>query len=165
MAGLLLHSVNRQAAVLMVVFAVAGIPLSFFAVVKKLDALSLLSGAEYLGAFPVDQLHAQVMLALRSASNAGRVAEIFWGLWLFPFGYLVFRSGFLPRVLGVLLMAGCFGYLTVAFGPMLVPGALGTKALYLIPLPAHVGEIGTCLWLLIVGVRPPARITRSTPST
>jgi len=78
---------------------------------------------------------------------------LFWGLWLLPFGYLVFKSGFLPKLLGIFLMAGCFGYLINFIGGFLIPnyGDLGISRM--ISLPASIGEIGICLWLLIIGVR------------
>jgi hypothetical protein len=82
-----------------------------------------------------------------------RIVHIFSGLWLFPFGYLVFKSSFLPKFLGVLLMLGCFGYLINFLGNTLIPdySTLGISSY--IRLPASIGEIGTCLWLLIMGAK------------
>ena len=74
-------------------------------------ALLLLSGADYLTAFTADQLHALVMFFLDLHEYGVFIASIFCGLWLLPLGYLVFKSGYIPRILGVLLMIGCFGYL------------------------------------------------------
>ena len=73
-----------------------------------------------------------------------------WGLWLLPFGYLVFRSGRLPKALGVLLMMGGIGYLIDCVGNALAPGFSESTVGSLVSLPAGLGEIGTCLWLLIV---------------
>jgi hypothetical protein len=72
---------------------------------------------------------------------------------LLPFGYLVYKSGFLPKILGILLMAGCFGYLMNFLGGFLFPqyGSLGIARF--VSLPATLGEIGTCLWLLIIGIK------------
>ena len=148
----LLKPVDRNLAVLMVVFAVVTVPISLVSIVNKLDVLSLLSGADYLQAFEADQLHAKVMLSLRAYSNGLLVSQIFWGLWLFPFGYLVFKSGFLPRILGILLMMGCFSYLISFFGRSLFPETVMPG---FIMLPASIGEIGTCLWLIIMGVSLP----------
>ncbi len=78
------------------------------------------------------------------------VSEIFWGLWLLPFGYLVFKSGFLPKTLGVLLMLGCFSYLIDFFGRLLFPHHAVPG---FVMLPASLGEIGICLWLTIMGAR------------
>ena len=149
----LLSPVGKNAAVLMVAFAVVSVPISFVNLLNKLDALSLLSGANYLQAFTTEQLHARVMLSLDAYSNGLLVSEIFWGLWLLPFGYLVFKSGFLPKVLGILLMAGCFGYLIDFFGSVLFSGYAETTLANFATKPAALGEIGTCLWLLIMGAR------------
>lgn len=148
----LLSSVNRSAAMLMVAFAVVSVPISFVNMLAKLNILSLLSEAEYLQVFPTDQLHAQVMLLVASYGNGLLVLEVFWGLWLLPFGYLVFKSGFIPKILGILLMLGCLGYLIDFFGRALLPGYADTTIAGLVRKPGSLGEIGTCLWLLIMGV-------------
>ena len=152
----LLGPVNREAAVLMVAFAVMSVPLSFVNNINKLNVLSLLSGADYLRAFTVEQLHARVMLSLDAYDNGILVSTIFWGLWLLPFGYLVFKCGYLPKVLGILLMLGCFGYLINYLLVELLPGYAGTTTARVVRMPAALGELGTCLWLLIIGAREPA---------
>jgi hypothetical protein len=106
----LLKLVNKDHAVLMVVLALLGVPIAFLFEVNHLAVLQLLSGTDYLTAFDTDQLHAQAMLFLDLRNYGILIAQIFWGLWLLPLGYLIFRSGFLPRVLGVLVMVGGFGY-------------------------------------------------------
>lgn len=151
----LLQGVNRNAALLMVAFAVASVPVSFVNMLHKFDVLTLLSGAEYLRVFTTEQLHAQAMLSLDAYNNGILVSKIFWGLWLLPFGYLVFKSGFLPKILGILLMLGCFGYLGDFLARALFPGYAETAIPRFITLPASLGEIGACLWLLIVGIRAP----------
>ena len=152
----LLSPVHRNAALLMVMFAMISVPIDFVAIANQLDILSLLHGNVYQQVFAPDQLQAKVMLSLDAYHNKIFVSEVFWGLWLLPFGYLVFKSGFLPKVLGILLMMGCFSYLIGFFGGALFPQ-------YTIPsfvmLPASLGEIGICLWLLIIGVRTPAHGT------
>jgi hypothetical protein len=76
-------------------------------------------------------------------------------LEFFPFGYLVFRSGFLPKILGILLMLGCVGYVVEVFGELLVPGYAESVVSRFVGKPAAVGEIGTCVWLLAIGARRP----------
>lgn len=151
----LLSPVGKNAAALMVAFAVVSVPISFVNLLNKLDILSLLSDADHLRVFTTEQLQAQVMLSLDAFRNGILVSKIFWGLWLLPFGYLVFRSDFLPKALGILLMAGCFGYLLDVFGRALFPGYPDTAIAGFVTLPATIGEIGTCLWLLIVGAHEP----------
>ena len=153
----LLSPVSKLAATLMVAFAVVQVPIFFICSLHRFDVLSLLSGAGYLHAFTADQLHASVMLSLAAYSKGLLVSQIFMGLWLLPFGYLVFKSGFLPRILGVFLIAGCFGYLIDFVGRVLFPGYSGTFIASYVTLPATFGEIGICLWLLILGVHVRAK--------
>ena len=153
----LLSPVDQNAAVLMVAFAAVSVPIDFVINIDKLNILSLLSGADYLRAHSTDDLQSRVMLSLDSYNNGILVAKVFWGLWLLPFGYLVFRSGFLPRVLGILLMIGCFSYLLDFTGRALLPGYGHSALAPFVRLPAAFGELGICLWLLIVGTSEPKR--------
>jgi hypothetical protein len=146
----LLESVNKTYATLMVLLAVVSVPVSIFNMINKVDILTLLSGSQYLDTLETEQIHTQVMLLFESYFNGLLVVQIFWGLWLFPFGYLVFKSGFIPKIFGILLMLGCFGYAVKFFGALLfphitIPGFVG--------YPSALGEIGICLWLLIMGVK------------
>lgn len=151
----LLSPVGKSAAILMVAFAVVSVPIAFGNELNKLDILSLLNRADDIRAFTTDQLHAHVRLSLDAYNNGLLVLKIFWGLWLLPFGYLVFKSGVLPRILGILLMLGCIGYLIDFFGSALFPADAETGYLAYPRRIASFGEIGICLWLLIVGVRQP----------
>ena len=150
----LLSAQGRPAAVLMVALATASVPFSFANIMHRFDVLTLLGDAGYLRAFSAEQLQAQVMLSLQSYRDGILVSEIFWGLWLLPFGWLVFKSRLLPRVLGVLLMLGCAGYLADFLGRVLVPEYAASGLGGYVRLPASLGEIGTCLWLLVMGARP-----------
>ena len=152
----LLESAGRRAAVLMVVLAVISVPLGLSALVHRLDLLSLLADPVVSRMLGPEQVRAEVVLSLEAYRNGLQVTKLFWGLWLLPFGWLVFKSRRLPRVLGVLLMLGCFGYLLQVFGGLLIPGYPGSAIAPYVPLPAAVGEIGTCLWLLVFGARRPA---------
>jgi hypothetical protein len=152
----LLGHVSKPAAVLMVAFAAASVPIGFANELNRLEALTLVSGAGPLQGISQDSLPAVVLLSLSAYSNGLLVQSVFWGLWLLPFGYLVFRSGLLPKILGVLLVLGCFGYLIDFIGKMLWPHYTETFLSGVVRLPATIGEIGTCLWLLILGIRDPA---------
>ena len=149
----LLKPVNESYAKLMVLLAFVSVPMFFINVQNLFTVLSLVNGADYLNVLPAEQLHPQVLLYLDQYDNGMRIVHIFSGLWLFPFGYLVFKSGFLPRVLGILLMLGCFGYLINFLGHTLISDYSKTGISSYISLPASLGEIGTCLWLLIMGVK------------
>ena len=149
----LLKPVNEMHAKLMVVFALVSVPMSFMNMVNRLQVLSLVNGE--LKIFSEEQIQAQVMLHNESYGHGILVAMIFWGLWLFPFGYLVFKSGFLPKILGVLLMVGCFGYLITVVGNTLFPNYGEFAISSYVLMPGSFGELGIALWLTIVGVKKP----------
>ena len=107
----LLKGVNKKYASLMVTFFVISVPISCVNVLNQIAVLRLLRGDSFLSVFDQRQLDALVMVFLNLHGYGTIVAQIFWGLWLFPFGVLVFKSGVLPRILGVLLIIGCFGYI------------------------------------------------------
>jgi hypothetical protein len=145
----LLGSVHRGAGVAMVALALVGVPISLMAVAHRVDALLLLTDA---GQLPTALAHAMAWISLKSYANDILVASVFWGLWLIPFGYLVIRCGRLPRILGVLLMLSGAGYLVDVFGQLLLPGYADMTFSNYVNLPAAMGEVGTCLWLLVMGI-------------
>ncbi len=141
----LLKVVNKNMASLMVIFSLVAVPIAMLNELNNLAVLLLLSGAEYLKVFTTEQLQALVYLFLRLHSQGLNIAQIFWGLWLFPMGYLVFKSGFLPRILGVLLMIACFGYVIQSFAAFL---GYNVSIIFF----TGWGELLLLLWLLIKGV-------------
>jgi len=143
----LLKPVSKDIAVLMVVLALLGVPIGVFNEFTQLGVLQLLSGADYLTAFTTAQLQALAYLFVRLHSYGISLAFIFSGLWLLPLGYLVFKSGFLPRILGVVLIIGGFGYLIDVFAEFLFSGSNLS-----IGLITGLAEIFFLLWLLIKGV-------------
>ena len=143
----LLRHVQRDLAMLMVALAVVSVPIALVSLVNRLDVLDILGGAYDQVLLP-GQLESQAMLSLDAYGNGLLVTTLFWGLWLLPFGCLVMRSGFLPRILGVFLVLGGIGYVAQVFWQILVP-ATGFPDFLL--FPAAIGEIGICLWLLVAG--------------
>lgn len=143
----LLRHVQRDLAVLMVALAVVSVPIALVSLVNRLDVLDILGGS-YNPALDPDQIQWQAMASLDAYGNGLLVTTLFWGLWLLPFGCLVMRSGFLPRILGVFLVLGGLGYVAQVFWQILVPGTGFPDVLL---FPAAVGEIGICLWLLVAG--------------
>ena len=154
----LLRRVNHRVAVVMVTFAVASVPIALVSVTHRLNALSVLTDPRLRSLYSPDQLQAAAMLSLEAYRNGLLVTKFFWGLWLFPLGFLVLRSRFLPKILGIFLMVGCAGYILYVFGELLVPAFSGTTASRYVLLPAAVGEIGTCLWLLLIGGRASRKV-------
>ncbi len=147
----LLKGVNKKHAALMVTLAVVSVPISFLNALNEIAALKLLSGANFLSVFDQRQLDALIMVFLSLHSHGNLVAQIFWGLWLFPFGVLVFKSGFLPRILSVFLIIACFGYLASSFTFLLLPayGHIVSRFAMVLTL----GELPIILWLLIKGAK------------
>ena len=141
----LLRPVDKNVALLMVMFLLLGAAIAMLNELNNLAVLLLLSGADYLHVFTADQLHALVLLFLRLHTQGSNIAFIFWGLWLFPLGYLVFKSGFVPRILGILLIIACFGYVIDSLA-MLLGYAVSVGML------AALGEVLFILWLLVKGV-------------
>jgi hypothetical protein len=148
----LFRAVNEALAWQVVILgALVSVPIVFANVLNEIAALTLVGGAQYLSVFDQRQLDALAFLFLRLHGRGITVASIFWGLWLFPFGRLVIQSGFIPRVLGVLLMAAGVGYLASAFTTLLFPaygGQVGQVAMIL-----ELGELPIIFWLAIWGAR------------
>jgi hypothetical protein len=142
----LLKPVNKDHASLMVVFALVSIPIGMLSLLNQLAALLLLSGAGYSTVFAADQLHAQVMFFLDLQVQGGMISQLL-AVWLLPLGYLIYKSGFLPKFLGALLMIACFGYLIDFAIFFLFP-----KFNLQISLFTFWGEMLFPLWLLIKGV-------------
>lgn len=149
----LLKPVHKSYSLLMVLLAIVSVPISMINLEHKFSVLTLLSNASSLQGNALYNLQEQVLFYLHAYTNGNKIASIFWGLWLLPFGYLVFKSGFIPKVLGILLMFGCFGYLINFIGNFLIPSYGETIFSDYITKPGSLGEIGTCLWLLIMGVK------------
>jgi hypothetical protein len=142
---------ERQASLVVILGALVSVPIVFVNVLNEIAALVLVSGAGFLSAFNKGQLDALAYLFLRLHSQGFIVASIFWGLWLFPFGILVIRSRFIPRVLGVLMMIAGSAYLASAFTSLLLPRYASLVGQFAMVL--EIGEVPIIFWLLIWGAR------------
>src|SRR5712691_12512252 len=118
--------------------ALVSAAVGFMNVLNEIAALSLFRGADFLAVLEKPQRDALGMLFLRLHGQGNVINEIFWGLWLFPFGVLVMRSGFLPRILGVWLIVNCFGYLAISLTSLLLPSYANVVSRA--ALPALTGE-------------------------
>jgi len=147
----LLADVDKTWARLMVGFVLVAAAVGFVIELNNLGALILFRSGEFLTVFDKAQLDALGMLFIRLHGQGNTIAEIFWGLWLFPFGLLVFRSGFLPRFIGVWLMINCFGYLVLFMTALFFPAYNDKVFLFL--QPVLFGELAIMLWLLIKGAK------------
>jgi Domain of unknown function (DUF4386) len=147
----LLSGVGRPWALLMLSFVLVSATVSFFDTLNNIAAGFLFRGADFLSVIDKTQRDALGMLFLRLHTQGTFINELFWGLWLFPFGLLVFRSGFLPRFIGVWLMIDCCAYLVLSPIALFAPAYYG--AAFRWAQPALFGELAIMLWLLIKGAK------------
>lgn len=143
----LLKPVNQSQAVLMVVLVIVAVTITCLNMLNQYAVLPLISGSDYLAVFDASQLQALVLYFLNLHKAGYIIAQVFFGLWLLPLGYLVFKSGFMPKIIGILLMVACFGYLIDVLTFFLVPGFEVVISEF-----TFVGELLLMLWLLIKGV-------------
>lgn len=141
----------------MVGLVAVSVPIALVSLVNKIDVLTLLTHPPHMQATGMDQLLIHAQIRLDAYRNGLLVTNLFWGLWLLPLGYLGFQTRLLPRVLGALLVLGGLGYVAHVFATLLLRSYAATGAAEVLLMPAAIGEIGTCLWLLAMGGRPAAR--------
>jgi hypothetical protein len=147
----LLKPVNKDLALLFVLLNLGGVAVYSINLLNQFAAVLLLSGADYLKVFQADQLQALAMFFLNLHHNGYWIAQIFFGAWLFPLGYLVFKSGFLPRILGIVMMIHCVGWLMTFLQFFLFPGF--EVITYLTYPLGFISEFGLTFWLLIMGAK------------
>jgi hypothetical protein len=148
----LFRSVNHRNAVCMLTLILIAIPIAFINELNAIAAIILVQGADFLSLFNQPQRDALAMLFLNLHGYGFDVAGIFWGLWLFLLGLLVYRSGFLPRILGVALMVNCFAFLISSLTSLVLPHYEPVVHGWMRPF--HFGEQVFMLWLLIMGGKP-----------
>ena len=137
----------------MVILIVVSVPIAFVNELNSLAALALVRGADFLSIVEKPQRDAFAMLFLNLHGRGLVVAELFWGLWLFPLGLLVYRSRFLPRFLGVWLGLAGGAWVILSLVSVVMPQY--QSEVYTCTQPAVFGEIAFMLWLLIKGAKPP----------
>jgi len=148
-----LKRVDRSLGILMVLLGgCMPLVIDFLNSLNDIAALLLARGDGFLSAFNQPQQAALATLFLRIHEYGYVINEIFAGLWLFPFGVLVFRSVFLPRLIGVALMINGCAYVAIAFTGLLAPNFVDRVTR--VASPALLGEGAIVLWLMIKGARP-----------
>jgi hypothetical protein len=133
---------DRKTARMLLAIILVSIPVSMLVQLGTVGALLLAEAG---------QPAAAVMLCIRLSEYGDLISFIFWGLWLFPLGYLIWKSRYLPRLIGLALMVGCFGYLIKALGGVFWPDHQDIAAAVLVV--TNIGEISCALWMLILGAR------------
>lgn len=151
----LLKSVNKNLALLFLLLNLCGVVVECVSVLNLSTALTLLSGADYLNVFTAGQLQAQALLQINAYDSGFIIAQLFFGAWLLPLGYLVYRSGFLPRWIGVLLIIDFFSVLIWFLQFFFLPDAA------MITYPglavSFLAEVSLTGWLLLKGVNTSGR--------
>jgi hypothetical protein len=149
----LFRDVDKKLGLLMVQLVSVGVALALANLFNRIAPLVLLSGADYLSVFTKPQLDALALGFLRLHGNGAAVVTTFWGLWLFPFGILVRKSGYFPRILGILLMIAGFGYVVSSVTTIVLPDYRHVVSQVMMPL--YFGELPIVIWLLIKGAQVP----------
>jgi hypothetical protein len=147
----LLKDVAKWHALLMVLLVSVGVSVGLANLITKIAPLILLSGANYLSVFSKPQLDALVLGFLSLNGKGNTVDSIFWGLWLFPFAILVIKSGFLPRVLGILLLLA--GVANTASNVISIVLPAYSHMVSKVAMPFMFGEFPIIFWLLIKGTK------------
>jgi hypothetical protein len=147
----LLRPVSRNLALLVAFFHLVSAAVLGVSKLFLFAPLFLLGGADYLKAFEPHQLQALASLALRTHAYGFGISLVFFGCQCLVLGYLIFKSGYFPRILGVLLQLAGWCYLTNSFALFLAP-KFADMIFPAILAPAFIGELSLCLWLLVKGV-------------
>jgi hypothetical protein len=147
----LLKPVDKNIGLLFLLLNLGGFAILVLSHLNLFSSLLLLSGADYLKVFQPDRLQAQAILFVNLYKTGSTIAQIPYGIWLFPLGYLVFKSKFLPKILGILLIADGFGLLIYVCQRFLLPGYIVIS--YPCLVVSFIAEISLSLWLFIKGVK------------
>lgn len=150
----LFRAVDEQLAGLMVILILLQVPLAFLGMANEVATLQFIRGGAFLEVFDKPQRDALVMLLINVDRQGVLVSQVFWGLWLLPLAALVFRSGFLPRLLGVWLVLNGLAYVALSVIGLALPAY--RAAAFNIATPLMFGELALALWLLVMGVREKA---------
>ncbi len=150
----LLKPVNTQMAALMVIFMLVSIPITIINELNNYAALLIVNNSVSVAGTLAGQTKDILVLFFQLHKYGILISGIFWGLWLFPMGYLVFKSDFLPKVLGVLLIIACCGYVVDSLCGLSIPGYEETVIAAILKIPMY-GELLFPLWLLFKGIKPP----------
>lgn len=159
----LFSPISKVAASLLLVFVAASGMIALAALARRMDVLSMIHASGVIGTGGLD---GRALMTLHSSNNLMLMSVLFWGLWLFPLGWLVIRSGFAPRILGILMLLGGVWYVCTFVGTVFNPDYQDTMLARVLGIamgiPGTIGELGTAVWLLIKGAK--GRPAANTPA-
>jgi len=144
----LFKPINQRMAAYIVLFTLAAMPIAMLNELSHVAVLYLVNSQDIATTFSAEQIQQWVAFLLNLNSDGIMIAHVFWGLWLFPMGYLAAKSGFAPKFIGWLLMLSCVGYVADTFIWMLAPDSTFSVANYL-----GWSEILLPTWLLVRGLK------------
>lgn len=150
----LLRPVSRNLALLAAFFDLVAVAIMGVNKLTLLAVLFLLGSGDYLKTFEPGQLHSLAYLSLRLHGYGYSFGLVFFGFACLVFGYLISKSGYFPKILGVLLLVAGSCYLTNSFAMILAP-AFAEAMFPAILVPGFIGELSLCLWLIVKGVNLP----------
>ena len=140
---ILLIPVNKSLSLLAAVFRLIYAGIFAASITYLFSTLELLSSSEYLSVFETNQLHAQAMININAFGNGWNIGIVFFGLHLLLLGYLIYKSGFIHKIIGILVMVASLGYIIDAFGSFLSPNYNLNIGMF-----TFVGELLFMFWLL-----------------
>jgi len=147
----LFENVNKQLSRTLLALVITSVPVTFFIIFYQVTALSILKES-FMASFDQVQRYSLSMSNLKMFENGIVLIGIFWGLWLIPFGQLVYKSGFIPRILGIFLIAGGISYFVDVTTFILVP-EFHKQTNILVAVISSIAEFSMVLWLLIKGIK------------
>ena len=150
----LFKDADRKQARLMVMLVGVSVAFEFANCLNLIAPLILLSGADFLSVFSKPQLDALVLVFLKLRNSGLGVVSLIWGLWLLPFGVLAIKSGFFPKVLGVMLIVACFAYVTDSITSIMLPVPIPAVSTVTLAL-GGLGELAIVVWMIVVGAKTP----------
>ena len=142
----LLNHVNKTHASVMVILVLLSVPVSFLTTLNEMAALAVIHGGASLSGFATSQINSMAVLFLQLSSNVSSVNSIYFGLWLVPLGLLVIRSGFVPRILGILLFISAAAYVVSSLNFLISPPY--ANVISSITGAGFFGELGMVAWLV-----------------
>lgn len=156
----LFEDVDSKQAYLLVTLVSVSVPITFLSTLPLAAAEMAASGTNYLSVFEIGEQNAITLWAVNLFDQGILLSKIFWGLWLLPFGILVIKSKFIPRIFGILLVLNCFAYLITTLAAIMEIQLIDVFTYILVPFLV-MGEFAIMFWLLIKGVKKPSPISAS----
>lgn len=150
----LLKPAGRNLSLLAAFFSLVGCAVGGIATLGQIAPLLLLSGADYLKAVDAQQLQALAMLSIKLSGYGTQISLVFFGFYCLSIGYLIFRAGYLPKTIGVLLEIGGLCYVIDSFAYFVAPAFDAQLSPYILA-PPGIAELSLCLWLIVMGVNVP----------